>query len=353
MQFGDANKRVTAPEDGVRRVRSLEDAGLEARVVRRRPMRYAAGADPAHDRPEHVRAASGLAWVGDRLAVIQDDASFVALVDPNTGLADAFPLPAGPGGARQFDDARGNKGEKLDLEALAAIHRSDGVLLAAFGSGSLAPRETIVLISFAGVAPVSIDVYHASELYAMLRRSGEFAGSEMNVEGALLVAGALKLFSRGNGVVRGELRPVNASCDVSWTALRAYLERPATLAPPVPGAITQYDLGALDDVSLGFTDVAAGRGVILYTAAAESSPDVTRDGEVRGSVVGAIEPRQGAGWWARLNEADGRPFMGKVEGLTMDDRRSERVFAVVDSDDHSKASDLLELRLSGPWWRLD
>jgi hypothetical protein len=335
------------------RVRSLEDARLEARIVMRRPMRYAAGADPAHDRPEHVRAASGLAWVGERLAVIQDDASFVALVDPETGLADAFPLPAGPGGARQFDDARGNKAGKLDLEALATVPSSDGVLLAAFGSGSLAPREAVVVISFAGSASASVDVRAASEFYAELRRSGDFAGSEMNVEGALHSGETLKLFGRGNGAVRGELRPVNASCDVSWPALRAYLEQPLSIAPPIPSAITQYDLGALDDVPLGFTDVALGRGsVILYAAAAESSPDATRDGEVRGSVVGAIDPREDAGRWARLYEEDGAPFTGKVEGLTMDARRSDLVFAVVDSDDYSKASDLLEVRLSGPWWGL-
>jgi hypothetical protein len=173
----------------------------------------------------------------------------------------------------------------------------------------------------------------------------------MNVEGALLVGSVLKLFGRGNGAVRGELLPVNASCEVSWPALRAYLEQPASIAPPFPGAITQYDLGVLDGVPLGFTDVALGRqSVILYAAAAEASPDATRDGEVRGSVVGAIDPDKGAGRWARLSEKNGESFTGKVEGLTLDAQRSERIFAAVDSDDPSKASDLLELRLSGPWW---
>ncbi len=314
-------------------------------------MLYASGADPAHDRPGHVRAASGLAWVGDRLAVIQDDASFVALVDPTTGLAEAFPLPAGPGGVRQFDDARGNKAGKLDLEALTTVPGSDGVLLAAFGSGSLAPRETVVLIAFAGTTSASVDVRAATELYAMLRRSAEFAGSDMNVEGALHAGGVLTLFGRGNGAVRGELLPVNASCDVPWQSLKAYLDQPASIAPPVPGAITQYDLGMLDGVPLGFTDVALGRGhVILYAAAAEASPDATRDGEVLGSIVGVIHPHAAAGRWARLYDEDGHQFSGKVEGLTMDAQRSERVFAVVDSDDHSKASDLLEVQLSGPWW---
>lgn len=342
---------MTAREAPTRVVRSFEDDALEARIVRRRPMRYAAGADPAHDRPEHIRAASGLAWVGSRLAVIQDDASFIALVNAENGLADAFPLPAGPGGARQFDDARGNKAGKLDLEALAIIPASDGMLLAAFGSGSLAPRETVVLVSFDGNGNANIDMRPASEFYALMQRAGDFAGSEMNVEGALYLNETLRLFGRGNGAVRGKLRPVNASCDVSWPALRSYLERPMSVGPPVPASISQYDLGALDGVPLGFTDVALGPGdIVLYAAAAEASPDATRDGEVRGSVVGTIAAQSGVGRWARVREENGAPFMGKIEGLTMTTEHTDRAFAVVDADDHATASDLLEVRLGGPWW---
>lgn len=315
-------------------------------------MRYAAGADAAHDRPEHVRAASGLAWVGDRLAVIQDDASFVALVDPATGLAEAFALPAGAGGVRQFDDARGNKAGKLDLEALTSLPSSDGVLLAAFGSGSMAPRETVVLISFAPGSEPNIAVRSASEFYARLREAADFAGSEMNVEGAIHMGGELTLFGRGNGAVRGEIRPVNASCDVPVRELMAYLERSMSTRPPTPSRVRQYDLGELDGVSLGFTDVAPARGgAVLYSAAAEASPDATRDGEVRGSVIGTIDRQGGTGRWTRLSVESGGPFIGKVEGLTLDERRSDRLFAAVDSDDHRKPSELLEVRLGGPWSR--
>ena len=112
-------------------------------------MRYAAGADAAIDRPAHVRAASGLAWVGDshgRIAVIQDDANFVALVDPATGAAEAIVLASGHEGLRQFDDARGNKAHKLDLEALATVADGTRTLLLAFGSGSSARRESVLVL---------------------------------------------------------------------------------------------------------------------------------------------------------------------------------------------------------------
>lgn len=314
-------------------------------------MRYATGAHTADDRPDHVRAASGLTWVDDRLAVIQDDASFLALVDPETGLAEALPLPAGMDGVRQFDDARGNKARKMDLEALALVPATHGVLLAAFGSGSLTPRETVVLISFGRAASPRIAVRAASAFYARLRAATGFAGSDMNVEGALYIDGALKLFGRGNGAVVGTLGPINASCDVVWTDLMAHLEHPTTVSPPAPREIMQYDLGTLNGVPLGFTDVTRGRDeAILYAAAAESSPDATRDGDVHGSVMGSIQSGALTARWTVLRDELGDPFVGKIEGVVNDKVFDDRVFAVVDSDDHTRPSELLEVALSGDWW---
>ena len=337
-------ERVSRSHDPPRRLQSVEDSTLAARIVRRCAMRYAAGADAAQDRPEHVRAASGLAWVGERLAVIQDDASFLALVDPATGLADALALPPGVGGLRQFDDGRGNKAGKLDLEALAILPASQGVLLAAFGSGSMAPRETVVLISFPVGRDVRITLRSASELYAALRVAADFAGSEMNVEGAVRVGGVLTLFGRGNGAVRGEIRPVNASCEIPVRELMAYLEDTTATSSPTPRHVRQYALGALDDVALGQG------GAILYSAAAEASPDATRDGEVVGSAVGVIDA-QGTGRWTRLRDEGGSVFAGKVEGLTLDPDRPDRLFAAIDSDDHRQPSELLEVHLLGSWAR--
>src|SRR5690349_10209421 len=79
--------------------RAVRDEQMAAVMTARAPLTYAAGADAALDRPAHVRAASGIAWLGGRLAVVQDDASFVALVDLARGLeagaraADVIALP--------------------------------------------------------------------------------------------------------------------------------------------------------------------------------------------------------------------------------------------------------------------
>src|SRR5687767_6667079 len=89
------------------------DRALTARVLNRRPLLYSAGADPALDRPAHVRAGSGLAWVAGRLAVVQDDAHFLALIEPAQRSVEAISLPVGHAGLRQFDDVRRNKPWKL------------------------------------------------------------------------------------------------------------------------------------------------------------------------------------------------------------------------------------------------
>jgi hypothetical protein len=60
--------------------RAQLDPALSLRVISVRELRYNAAAPLGDDRPAHVRAASGLAFTGGRLAVIQDDAAFIAYV---------------------------------------------------------------------------------------------------------------------------------------------------------------------------------------------------------------------------------------------------------------------------------
>lgn len=336
-----------------RHVAARRDPSLSARVVRRLPMTYAEGADPSADRPAHVRAASGLAWVGDRLAVIQDDAAFLALVDPATGLASAMPLPAGAGGVRLFDDARGNKAQKADHEVLVAIAGEDGPMLLALGSGSTDRREQAAL--FTGVARGTPDVriVHLPRLYAALREARDFSGSEMNVEGGIHLGAVLRLFARGNGAPRDGRAPVDATCDLDWATLRRHLDAPDRAPVPDVRRIVQYDLGALGGARLGFTDAVADEdGAILYLAAAEDSPDATRDGAVAGSALGTIVERDGnlEARWTELCDADGGPLALKAEGLVSGRERGQ-LWVVVDHDAHDRPSELCEVRLGGKWVR--
>jgi hypothetical protein len=69
----------------------------------------------------HVRAASALRRLGDRLVVVQDDVNALAVLDTSTATLTPVLLPPGHESARVFDDLRGNKAWKMDLEACAAL----------------------------------------------------------------------------------------------------------------------------------------------------------------------------------------------------------------------------------------
>lgn len=326
-------------------LRARRDDSLSARIIRSVPLLYADGADASLDRPAHVRSASGLAVVAGSIAVVQDDANFVAVVDAATGLARAITLPAGEGGLRQFDDLRGNKRFKLDLESCVSVDDGNGgEMLLAFGSGSLPARERIVIVR--GVESDDADawVVDASALYASFHATPEFSGSELNVEGAAVVGGALRLFNRGNGAARDGLVPVNASCDLDLAALLAWLGDTAR-TPPRLREVVQYDLGAIAGVPLTVTDAARLGDAILYAAAAEESPDATRDGPVAGCAIGVIEGDSAR--YAVVEDADGRPYRGKIEGIHP--LAPDRLLACVDHDDPTAASTLLEIAIGGVW----
>lgn len=323
------------------------DPSLSAVVCSRRALRFAAGPDAALDRPGHVRAGSTLAWVGARLAVLQDDANFIALVDLATGHVADITLAAGDGGARQFDDVRGNKHAKLDLEATVVVPSTDGPALLGFGSGSTARREFVLVARDLDGPSPRVDLVHAPSLYAALRADEAFAGSELNLEGAALVGGAVRLFQRGNGAPRGALAPVDATCDLALDALLAHLAAPTRTPAPAHAAVTRYALGAVAGCRLTFTDAVAVGARVYYLAAAERSPDATRDGPVEGVALGVIEGDRAR--WTLLRDPSGAALADKAEGLALDPADPSRALVVIDRDDPDAPSELCEVALAGPW----
>jgi hypothetical protein len=324
------------------------DPTLSAMVISRQPLYYAEGGDDQEDRPGHVRAASSLAWIRDEIALVQDDANFVALWHPQVGRARAVALPRGEGGLRQFDDHRGNKKYKLDLEACPALTDSDGPTLLAFGSGSKKRRRRIAMVDRWHDATPRVTLVEATSLYERLEDERAFAGSDMNIEGALVDGDVLRFFARGNGAPRDGLHPVDATCEIPLDALLAYLHGGARTRPPSPAAVQQYDLGVLDDVVLGFTDATAMGVHTLYSAAAEASKDSISDGMVTGSAIGVIAP-DGRTRYALLTDQTGRPLRDKVEGVVLSRTTTREAFVVVDPDDATRPSELCVVELSGPW----
>lgn len=330
----------------------LGDGAPRARVLTRRKLYYSDGADPARDRPAHVRAGSGCAFVdvpgqGRRLAVVQDDARFIALVEPQGRRVDVVELPAGRGGVRQFDKQRGNKMDKLDLEAVCALTVDGAPALLAVGSGSAAPREVLVLTRFTADGPV-VEELPAPALFSRLRATKAFAGTELNVEGVALIdeahggapGGTLRLFNRGNGAPPA----VDATGDLPLRAVLAYLRDPLAHAAPTPTNVVAYDLGAVDGTRLTFTDACASAHGVVFLAAAEASPNAIDDGEVKGTAIGLLRP-DGTRVLVPLVDERGAVLTDKVEGIALDPASPGMAFIVVDRDDAKAPAELLSVAL--------
>ncbi len=328
-------------------VTATHDPALAAVVSGRRELHYAAGPDPTLDRPASVRAASSIARVGSQLLIAQDDANFVALID-SAGAVQSLTLPVGPAGLRLFDNLRGNKAHKLDLEACAIVPGPNGDQALMFGSGSTDQRYRLVLVDGLAGPSLQARLVDATSFYISLIATPTFAGSELNIEGALYREGQIWLFNRGNGAPRAGFRPLDATCAIAWPALAAYLRDPARNAPPLPTAIMQYDLGAIDGWRLSFTDATSCPGGMLYSATAEASPDTVADGPVAGSALGVIS--EAGARWAMLSQPDGTPFIAKVEGLIIDSTAPTQATIIVDCDDPQRAAEIYQVELRGPWF---
>lgn len=321
------------------------DPSLRATVRARHPLLYTSHADAALQRPDHVRAASGLAWLNGRLIAIQDDASFVAVIDVGSGAVDAIALPANPRGERVFDTERGNKSRKLDLEACTPAVRDDVSGVLALGSGSSPAREQLVWLSGDG-DPEHAQLIHTPRLYAALRANSRFCTSELNIEGAVLVGDRLRLFQRSNGTPHAHARHC-ASCDLSWPMVCALLAAPGTAPIPPIENVRQYDLGTIDRVRLTFTDASLRDAErVIFVASAEGSPNAIDDGTVVGTALGVIDAEGHARLCALLDE-HGTPITDKAEGIALFLGDPDRAWLVFDPDDHRRPATLAEVELRG------
>ncbi|HTL37452.1 MAG TPA: hypothetical protein VL326_30165 [Kofleriaceae bacterium] len=324
--------------------RATLDPSLSVRVLSTRELRYDDKPALGEDRPAHVRAASGIAMVGGRLVVIQDDCAFIGFV---TDEVTAMPLPRGPNGRRRFEDAIGNKADKLDLEACVVVpgdRTGEGQLgdeLWAFGSGVTPMREKILVYGF------STHLHDASPLYRRLREELAAPSSQesfrvaqtVNIEGAALVGKELWLFHRGN---TGPHDPGPMVFKLARAAVQKWIASAGT-TPEVDASIA-FDLGDVDGHRIGFTDAVAVGARVFFLAAAESSPNAIDDGRVLASKIGVIESDQ-----VRMTtlEIDGKPI--KAEGIAFDPKTPTRAWITIDPDDVAEPAKLYEIELVGPW----
>lgn len=326
-------------------ITAQKDKNLKALIKKRTSLAYHDQAEHS-DRPPHVRAASSLAPMREELAIIQDDAQFLALVKPDDPKAVSIPLPASASGYRVFDDKKSKK-EKIDLEACVAVPGTNNRLLVAFGSGSKESREWIMTVDWReeGDRP-NIELHHADSLFNYMREQKEFCGAGLNIEGAIFPDNdTLRLYQRGNKSKK-KLPSIDATADLDWSDVLAYLDHEET-EPPKLHHIVQYDLGEANGAPLNFSDAEKVDEFVLYSASAESGTS----GENKGSALGIIDGEQVR--WCELEDENGEVFTGKIEGLSVDPKNPKRIWFVIDDDDAEKPSDMFEAELQGNWYDHD
>ena len=312
------------------------DARMTAVLDSTRALRYTAGPQPEDDLPGHVRAASAIRRHGARLLVVQDDVNALVLLHQG-GRTEPILLPAGVHGRRVFEEPRGNKKLKLDLEACAAFPNGR---LVAFGSGSSPHRETLVMLTSGG----EVSQRQAHALYDGLRSHAAFAGSELNIEGALVVEDELLLFQRGNGAPRDGRAPVNAIGAIDLESFVRWLD--GVGAVPSLTRIVPVDLGTLASVPLGFTDAAlTADGRVAVVTCAEASENAIEDGPVAGCRFGWLEDND-----LRMTDVldtEGRQAETKIEGLEAHPGSSGAFDVVIDLDSPAVPATLARLSVRG------
>ncbi len=263
--------------------------------------------------------------------MVQDDAAFLGVVDPSTGLVDDVPLPS-VAGRRVFDKTIGNKADKPDLEAAFA----DGDTLVALGSGGPLSARRVVVTWRYGEVPQIRSISRLLDAVAQKILPGATA---LNLEGATLVNGEVWLANRGGDRHGDDVSP-DAIVTVELSAWRAFLDNPAHAPLPAIGSVT-VDLGGLDGCLLHFTELLATPSGVFYLAAAEATASYFDDGLVVGSVLGVL--RDGQARYTPILDEKGSRAVDKLEGLATLPGVPGRFWAVVDADDPDCPADLLEL----------
>lgn len=308
---------------------------LTATLGTPQPLLYDHGAHPVEDLPAHVRAASSIRRQGQRLVIAQDDVNALATLDLATGVTRPILLPTGPDGARIFDEGRGNKKLKLDLEASLVL--PDGRFVA-LGSGSSPQREKIVTVG-AGAGALAQQLV-GSGLYAGLRAHASARGARLNIEGAVVQGPWLRLLQRGNG--KRDYQPWNAILDLPLDRFVGWLDGRG--AAPTIDRILEVSLGDIDGVRFGFTDAAVmSDGRMAFLACAEDTADAIDDGPVLGCRFGWLAADDQTAVMTPVVDAVGRPTHLKLEGIEVR-QASDSVFDVVaDMDRGDEPAQIAEL----------
>ena len=250
-------------------------------------------------------SASGVEIIGPTAYVIGDDSPYLYPLDAAT-LAPRAPVLLFE--TRYFDDGRIGKKRKPDLECMAALTWPDGRAgLLLLGSGSRPNRAKGWFVPTENPAPEPVD---CTALYALLAAQLP-AAVVLNLEAAATTATELLLFQRTVGRADAALLFV-----LPLRETLVFLVGAAGAAvPPVQQRV--FGLPLIEGCAAGFSGATFVGGQLFVSASVEATDDAVLDGAVLGSFVGVVDVAAQTATFARLAWADGRPYLGKVEGLAV------------------------------------
>ena len=284
----------------------------------------------------HVSAASGLVAAGPWLYIVADDSLHLARF-PREGTAPGCLVRLFPGELPLEPKAR--KAVKPDLEALCLLEPFPGApqgALLAVPSGSTALRNRGAVLPLAADGTLSGEprAVDFTGVYTQLAREL----GPLNIEGAAVVNGRLRLLQRGN-----DAQGVDALVDLDFERVVRALETGHPLGPETVRTVKRWELGRAGGVRLTFTDASPlPDGRMVFTAAAEDTQNAYLDGPVTGSAVGLLAPD---GTPLFLDAVDARV---KLEGVSASLQHGRvHLLLVADADDPAVAAPLLEAVLDG------
>jgi hypothetical protein len=161
-------------------------------------------------------------------------------------------------------------------------------------------------VSVSGGEPQRVEL---GALYELLRAQLP-KGAVLNIEAAATTATELLLFQRTVGQVEGALL-----FRLPLTAVLRYLtgEGPA----PKIAAPQQFPVPHIGTRAAGFSGATFVQGRLFVSASVEDTDDAVLDGAVLGSFVGIVDSTDQTATFVRLTWPNGRPYLGKVEGVAV------------------------------------
>jgi hypothetical protein len=289
----------------------------------------------------YLSAASGLVCANGSAYVVADDQQILARFSNTLQRGEVLELSS----VKLPNDTKQRKKQKPDFETLLlkpSPNRNGGALIA-LGSGSASNRNcgTCVTLDQSGAwfgTPLSFDL---SPLYSELRTEL----GDLNIEGGFITqhptTGQAQLVLINRALAN---RSANAAIFFAASVLSDVIAGECNATKPL--SISEFELGELDGIGLGFTDATALEdGGWLFSAAAEDRSDSYNDGRCTGSVIGRVSANNKITITKRLD----KNF--KVEGLAVQpswngQQKNNRnalltICMVTDADDPARVSQML------------